>query len=58
MQQHFEHELAAEVAEHEQQRAGEDPAQRGAAAPAVAPAAEEQRAEGRASRRPRTRSCA
>jgi len=35
MQQHFEHELAAEVAEQQEQSAAEDPFERRASAPAV-----------------------
>src|SRR5207248_5755101 len=45
MQQHLKHEFAAEVAQHEQQRATEDPFERASTAPAVAPAAEQQNRE-------------
>src|SRR6266550_445340 len=45
MQQHLEHELAAEIAQHEQQRSGENPVDCHPPAPAVTPAAEQQNRE-------------
>src|SRR5215813_5530940 len=47
MQQHFQHELAAQIAEQEQQRSAQDPFERGSTSPSVAPAAEQQRCEDR-----------
>src|SRR6478672_7896673 len=45
-EQNLEHEFAAEVGKKHEEAAGDDPAKRDAASPAIAPAAPEQRADG------------